>query len=304
MSNRVAVVVDSGASLSPDAADHPQMWTVPMQLTIGDRTYHDGRDLTPSEFYRMLPSINGLVTTSAPAPAAYAEAFASAAAEHSAILCLTVSRHVSSSYESARTAADNSSEEHRIDVIDTESAAGGEGLLATEALRAARSGAGLDDVAATVKELIPRVRLLAFLDTLYYVWKSGRVPRLAYLGSSLLKIKPLLELTQGDVRPIERLRTARRASQRMLELMRDDVRDSAIHATVMHGDDAEAADALRRRVEAEFDCKELFVSQFSPVMGAHTGPGLVGVAWWRELSDESTQQREALIGHTLPLSSR
>ena len=192
----------------------------------------------------------------------------------------------------------------RIKVIDSKSAAGAMGLVALNAAREAMMGSDVEQVSSRVENLISSVNMLAFLDTLYYVWKSGRVPRLAYLGSSLLKIKPLLELTQGDVRPIERLRTARRASQRMLELMRDDVRDSAIHATVMHGDDAEAADALRRRVEAEFDCKELFVSQFSPVMGAHTGPGLVGVAWWRELSDESTQQREALIGHTLPLSSR
>lgn len=286
MSEPVAVVVDSAASLPSNAASDPQMWIVPMQLTIGDRTFHDGRDLTPAEFYRMLPSVDGRTTTSAPAPAAYVSAFSEAAEKYSSIVCLTVARHVSSSYDSAKTAAGGGSGGPRIEVIDTESAAGGEGLVATEALRIARTGAGLDEVAATVRALIPKVRLLAFLDTLYYVWKSGRVPRLAYLGSSLLKIKPILELSGGEVRPVERPRTARRAAERMLALMKEDVGAGPVHATVMHGNDAKTADEIRRRVESEFDCKEIFVSQFSPVMGAHTGPGLVGVAWWRETSDD------------------
>ena len=132
------------------------------------------------------------------------------------------------------------------------------------------------------KAISEKVRLLAFVDTLYYLWKGGRVPRLAHAGTSLLKLKPVFELAQGEANSLARPRTTRRAIERLVELMHDRVSSEAVHATVMHADAANAAEELRVRVESEFDCAELFVSEFTPVMGAHIGPGLVGVAFWCE----------------------
>ena len=285
--NRVAVVVDSAASLPVDAkvGEEAGLYVVPMQLIIGGRTYLDGRDLTPTEFYRMQKGIKELPATSTPPPAAFLEAFRSAAQEASSIICLTVSPRFSSSYDSARTAAQEAEKtllEAKIAVLDTESAAGGEGLIAMEAWRAAQRGVGLEEVMAAVRVLVPKVSLLAFLDTLYYVWKSGRMPRVVYAGTSLLGIKPLLEMSRGEVRNVARPRTASRATARMIELMRQRVGAGPIHAAVLHADAGEAADRLRQRVSLEFPCKELFISEFSPVMGSHTGPGLLGIAFWSE----------------------
>ena len=108
------------------------------------------------------------------------------------------------------------------------------------------------------------------------------MPRIAHTGTSLLKIKPLFELARGQVHTVARPRTHARAMRRLLELMHERVGEGWVHATVMHADAADAAEDFRRLVETQFRCRELFISQFTPVMGAHTGPGLVGIAFWNK----------------------
>ena len=281
----VAIVVDSAASLPEDMAGSPQMYVVPMRVTLGGRTYMDGRDLSTTDFYRMLRESSDLPSTSAPSPESYLESIRWAADEARSVLCLTVASHFSASFDSAMAAAREAEEaipDLQVSVVDTGSAAGGEGLIALEAWRAARQGSGLQAVSAAAQNVMPRVRLLAFVDTLYYLWKGGRVPMIAHAGTSVLRIKPLFELAQGQVRPVARPRTRRRAMSRLLELMRERTEPSRVHAAVLHADAAGAAEELRQRVEAEFQCEELFISEFTPVMGAHIGPGLVGVAFWSE----------------------
>ena len=279
----VAIVVDSATSLPAEMNYDSQLHVVPMTLTLDGKTYLDGQDITPTSFYRMLKDSPMPPTTSAPSPASYLESFKQAAEKDQSILCLTVGSGFSSSFDSANTAARQALEVLpgvEISVLDSQSAAGGEGLIALQALRAARKGEGLDGVKAVAEDVIPRIRLLAFLDTLYYLWKGGRVPRIAHTGTSIFRIKPLFELKQGEVSTIARPRTHRRAVKRLLELMRERAQSGPVHATVMHADALEAAEELRNKVEAEFPCEDLFVSEFTPVMGAHIGPGLLGIAFW------------------------
>lgn len=283
--SRVAIVVDSAASLPADSADYHNLFVVPMSLALDGRSYLDGVDLAPTEFYRLLKQSSTLPTTSAPSPARFLEAFHKASAYADSVLCITVASRFSSSQDAAREATTEASKilpDLNIEVMDSESAAGGEGLIALEAWRASCDGADMEGVLGRAKAISERVKLLAFVDTLYYLWKGGRVPKLAQMGSSLLKLKPVFELAQGEVNNLSRPRTTRRAISRLVDLMHERVASGKVHATVMHADAAEAAEELRGRVEAEFDCAELFVSEFTPVMGAHIGPGLVGVAFWYE----------------------
>ncbi len=283
--DRVAIVVDSAASLPQDMGEHTQLYVVPLQLTLSGRTYEDGRDLTSTDFYRMLKGMTGTPSTAAPSPARFLDVFRSATLEASSIVCVTVSPRFSSSYDSAMSAAHEARDvlpHAQIVVLDSESAAGAEGLIAMEAWRAARRGASIEEVRAAALAVVSKVSLLAFLDTLYYVWKSGRVPRVAHFGTSLLRIKPIFELLRGEIRTLARPRTAATATDRMLELMGRRIGPGPVHATVMHAHAGEAAELIRKRLDTEFRCEELFVSEFSPVMGAHTGPGLLGVAFWSE----------------------
>ena len=283
--SRVAVVVDSAASLSLEHIHQHGIQVAPMVLMLGDRSYLDGRDLTPTEFYRLLKDSSSLPSTSSPAPAEFVAAYRRAAEHAESAVCLTVASRFSSSYDSATTAvreAEKAGLDFEVRVIDTESAAGAQGLIAIEASRAAARGAGLEEVVTVVRDLMPKVRLLAFVDTLFYLWKGGRVSKIAHAGTSLLSIKPMFELSGGDISTIARPRTRRRAINKLVELTRQGVGDRPLHVTVMHADSESDAEDLRRRIESEFTCKELFVGEFTPVMGAHIGPGLLGIAYWSE----------------------
>ena len=280
----VAVVVDSAASLPSGAAPSAQFHVVPLQVTLDGRTYRDGVDLAPSDLYRRLRQRPEPPLTSAPSPASFLDAFRLAAAGARSVLCLTVAARFSASFDSAATAAREAREIDGIDVsvLDTQTAAGGEGLVALEAWRVARSGGSAQQVVEAARRVVSRVRLLAFPDTLYYLWRGGRVPRIAHHGTSLLRIKPLFELHRGAVRTVARPRTQRRAVLRLVELMRERVDGRAVHAAVMHADAADAGRDLEDRVRAAFSCREIYTTDFSAAMGAHIGPGLLGVAFWSE----------------------
>ena len=269
--SRVAIVVDSASSLPANASGLPGLYVVPMTVTIGGRSFLDGRDLTPTSFYRMLRETDGPPATSAPPPARFLEAFVSASSDAEAALCLTVASRFSTSLNSARLAVEEARRTvpgFEIALLDSESAVGGQGLIALEALRAARNGgAGLGEVVSAARQVIDRVRVVAFLDTLYYLWKGGRVPMIAHAGTALLRIKPVFEMTRGEVRTVARPRTGRRAAARLLDLIREGAGDRSVHATVMHADAPDAAEELKCRVAAALPCGELYVSELTPGHG-------------------------------------
>jgi DegV family protein with EDD domain len=168
-----------------------------------------------------------------------------------------------------------------IEVLECATAAAGQGLVALAAARAAALGKNLNEVVEKTKSIMNRVNLFATLDTLYYLAKGGRVPQAAALVNSLLKIKPIFTLNQGNAHTVALPRTISSAMKRILRMMEQRViKEQPLHAAVMHADALDKAVALRNRIASQFDCAELFITEFTPVMGVHTGPGLVGVAFY------------------------
>ena len=202
-------------------------------------------------------------------------------------LCaLTVSSSFGGSYNAAQAAVVEAREalpKVPVTLADSGSAAGGEALVATAAIRAIEGDGSHEEVVAVIEAVAPKVTLFAFVDTLLYLWKGGRVPRIAHAGASLLQVKPLLEMSSGEIRTIGRPRTRRRATRRLIEATAARADGGrAVHISVIHADAEEDAIELLGDLRAELNCVESFVSEFSPVMGAHTGPGLLGVASWVE----------------------
>ena len=282
---RVAVVVDSAASVPDEFRASPLTHIAPMRLHVGDATYRDGVDISAADFYRGQRQNAEAVSTSAPTPADFLDAYAAASEVCESALTILVSGAFSAAGISAELARQEFSETHpgfQIRTLDSQSAAGGQGLVAWEALKASLAGCGLAQTEARALEIRSRVRLIAYVDTLYYLWKSGRVAGIAHLGTSLLKLKPIFELSQSQVLTLAKPRTASRAGEKMIELMAERVGNSTVHAIIMHVSAREQALLLRDAVEERFDCAESFVTEFTPVMGAHIGPGMVGVAFWPE----------------------
>jgi DegV family protein with EDD domain len=259
---------------------------VPVPLIIDEKTYRDGIDITPTEFYAMLRNSKKLPTTSASSPTPYLEAFRNASHRAHNILCLTEPLKFSAMYNSAWAAvqmAKNTLHGITIEVMECTTAAAGQGLVALAAARAAALDNSLEEVKKIVDKVMSKVNLFATLDTLHYLARSGRVPQAAALVNTILNLKPVFTLNHADPRTVALPRTMKSALDRILKLMNTAVqKGQELHVAVMHADAMREATKLKDRITSQFECKEIYITEFTPVMGVHTGPGLFGVAFYGE----------------------
>lgn len=284
---RTTVVVDSTVSLSREQIGELPLAVVPLQVVLDGGTYQDGVDLTPDEFYRRLATSHTMAQTSAPYPASFQEAFAKAANAKTDVLCLTVSSKLSATYDAARTAielAQISTPNQTIHLMDSGTAAGAEALVALAAARAAQEGKPLDEVMQVATQTANRVYFVGVLESLKHLQRGGRVPRIASWAASLLNIKPVLAIWpgEGEVRMLARPRSKPRAIDRVLKVIEQEAGGNPLHVIVMHAAAPEEAAALLARIQERFICVETLTTAFTPVIGAHTGPGLLGVAFYAE----------------------
>ena len=282
----VAIVTDTTACVPREQVARYDIEIVPVQLIFEERTYRDGIDISPTEFYSLLRQARKMPTTSASSPNPYLEAYQKAGKKAKSILCLTEPSRFSAMFDSAKVAVEmarNTLHNVAIEVLECTTAAAGQGLVALAAARAATLDKPLDEVKAITKNIMSRVNLYATLDTLQYLAKSGRVPQAAALVNSLLNIKPIFTLNHSDAHTVALPRTTKSAMNRMLKLMgREVTKGQSLHVAVMHADALDKAVSLKNRIASQFQCDEIFITEFTPVMGVHTGPGLVGVAFYGE----------------------
>ena len=283
---KVAIVTDTTACIPQEQVKRYNIEVVPIQLIFEDRVYRDGIDISPTEFYALLRQADKLPTTSTSSPDPYLEAYRKASQRARSIFCITLSAKFSGIFNSAWLAkemAETALPNLVIEVLDCGTAAAAQGLVVLAAARAAASGKNLNEVIKKAKDTMHRVNLFASLDTLHYLVKGGRVPQAAALVNSLLKIKPIFTINQGEARTVALPRTIPGAIKRMLKLMEKKVvKGQPLHAAVMHADALDKAVVLRNRIASQLDCAELFITEFTPVMGVHTGPGLLGIAFYSE----------------------
>jgi DegV family protein with EDD domain len=274
-------VTDSACSLPADLADANRVTVVPMWVAIGNRQYRDG-ELSLAE---VLGRVGEGLSTSGPAPGELAKA-AREADQGDGVAILTLSKEMSSVYQSARLATELLEGEN-VAVVDTETAAGAEGLVVLAAARSAQQGKPLGSVVDEARRVAGRVRLLATLPSLDYLARGGRVPGAAAWGSRWLGLNPLFEFRHGKAKPLRPARGSRLARQRIVdiwarEIGRESLRAAVLHVSALHALEPDVAEQLLAEVRQRYEPTTAFVGSFSPVMVAHTGPGLVGLAWWWE----------------------
>lgn len=282
--DKVAVITDSSACVPKEVVEQYGIHILPLLLIFEDRAYRDGVDITSEEFYKLLKKAKRLPTSSSPSPGEYLEAFCELGKESSSILCITLPPHIGMAFDSATKAKDMAGEKlpHiSINVFPSRGPALAQGFIAQAAARAAASGQDLSQVAQAAHDMMNRVNALAMLDTLYYLAKGGRIPKAAAWAGSLFKIKPILDATD-DVRLLDRCRTKKRALQRLLEIMRQRTDGRPVCVNLMHANVPEEAEKLKADMLSRFNCLEFYVTDFTPVMGVHTGPGSLGIAFYTE----------------------
>jgi DegV family protein with EDD domain len=281
----IAVVADSIACIPRELTKTLGIRIVPANILFKGKLYRDLIDLTTAQAYEFLDSAPQFWKSSAASPEDYAEAFHEIGKNARNILVITISSKISMFYESARAAKEMVEKELRsavIEIIDSETAAAAEGLIALAAARAAKEGKTFKEVKAVARKVKERVRFLGVLETIKHVYRTGRIPKLASQIGSLISLKPILTGANGMIRFAGAARTKRSGIEKMLSMMRKQIGHSGqIHVAVMHADAVEEAQMLRERIAAEFNCAELFVTDFTPIMACATGKGTVALAYYK-----------------------
>ena len=282
---RVAIITDSTACIPLELAAANDCRIIPLFLEFEDSIYEDGMEGSAASFYQTLREAKQPPTTAAPAPGVYAEAMVEAGRTASGVLAITVSRQFSAMYDAASQGMALAKEQAPgldVRVLDSGAAAMAQGFVVLEAARAAQDGSDIDAVIASAEALKPRVQLLVALDTLTYLGRSGRVPRLLAWAASPLQVKPVVAFEKGSYRPIGLARSMSGASTRLFQALKQRRTGTRLHVAVQHTNASGAADRLAGLVRSELDPAELFVTEFTQVMGIHTGPGLLGFAFYSE----------------------
>jgi DegV family protein with EDD domain len=253
-------------------------------VRFGEETFRDGVDITAEEFYRRLPSAPELPRTSQPSVAEFLELFDRLADEGdlTGILVVTLSHKLSGTYQSALQAAREFGRVP-VEVVDSMSASVPQTFAALAAARAADRGASLAEAAAAARAVASRCRVYATLDTLEYLRRGGRIGRAAAWAGAVLQIKPVITIDAGEVAPVARPRTRAKAVEFMLEHLQDEIKtDRPLHAGIIHGNSPQEAADLAEEVRRRFRPEELIISGIPPVIGAHAGPGVLGVAYYQD----------------------
>jgi DegV family protein with EDD domain len=272
----VHIVTDSACDLSDQLVKEHNVLVVPLAIRFGDEELEDRRQLSPAEFWERCEGKGALPETAAPSPGAFQAAYQQAVDEGAeAVLCLTISSKVSGTYTSAVTAADTFSAAP-VRVIDTYSLTMGQGLLVIAAAEDAAAGAALDDVVAATEDRIPRTRIYGVLGGLDHLQRGGRIGGARAMLGSLLNIKPVIQLKDGEVAEESKQRTRARALAYMADKVKADAPLERIAVADGACDDFTAVLAALESIPTEHP---LLPVELGPVVGTHAGPNTVGVCY-------------------------
>ena len=274
--SRVAVVTDSTSYLPSALVADLAIEVVPLQVVIGGTAYDEGGGTSSDTVAEALRSWTP-VTTSRPGPAAFAEAYGRAAGRGcDGVVSVHLSSRMSGTVESAGLAAKESPV--RTEVVDSRSLGMGLGFAVLAAARAAASGATVDEVAEAARARAESSTAVFYVDTLEHLRRGGRIGAASALLGSALAVKPLLHLVDGQIQPLEKVRTSARAISRLEELAVERARDAPVDVAVHHLANGDRADALAERLRGRLPgIDEMVVSEVGAVVGAHVGPGMLAV---------------------------
>jgi DegV family protein with EDD domain len=267
-----AVVTDSTSDV-PDAwRERYDIEVVPLKVMFGEETFRDGVDMNNEQFFARLGTSTKLPTTSAPSPGDFAELYTRLAKDHDGCISIHIARSLSATAEAARVGA-QSVEGFRVDVIDSETVSMPMAFLC----RVAAECTTLDEAAAAVGQRTAKSRVLALLDTLRYVEMGGRVNRATAMIGTLLDLKPLLLMQDGEIKSLDRVRTRSRAIPRMIEFFEKDL--PVEHVGVVHAQAPEEAEQIAADLRRRHPDLEVPVGQIGCVLGTHVGPKALGLVY-------------------------
>ncbi len=272
MKRSFAVVTDSTSDVPDEWRKSHDIEVVPLKVMFGEESYRDGVDMTNKQFLARLAIATKLPTTSAPSPGDFAELYTRLAKDHDGCISIHIARSLSATAEAARVGA-QSVEGFKVNVVDSETVSMPMAFLS----RVAAESATLEEATAAVEQRISKCRVLALLDTLRYVEMGGRVSRAQAMIGTMLDLKPLLLMVDGEIKSIDRVRTRSRAIPRMVEFFEKDC--PVEYVGVVHAQAPGEADQIAAGLRRRLPDLEVPVGQIGCVLGTHVGPQALGLVY-------------------------
>jgi DegV family protein with EDD domain len=274
----IRIVTDSTCEAAPEIMVNPLVTVVPLSVLFGHTALRDGVEITREEFWRRLPASNPLPTTSQPAPADFAGPFEQFCAAGDEVVTITISSKLSGTYNSAITARETYSY-WPISIVDSLSTSVGLGYLVQVAVRMAEAHATRQEIVDRLLVLRDRLHVVFVLETLEYLQKGGRIGKAQAFVGTLLKFKPLLAISEGEIVPVTRVRSRAKALEAAQEYLLTQVTDRGpqVPVALTQAQAGEEARALGQKLVAAFGATGFYVADLGPVLGVHVGPGTIGV---------------------------
>ena len=283
--NNIVVVVDSVACLLREHIDKYGIKVVPLNVHFDGVIYRDGIDINPEKAYEFLERAPDLFSTSPASPEEYTSIFREVCNKGSNIICFTMSSKISTMYNVANIAKDMVENEiirMSIEIVDSKTVTASEGLLALETAKFIGDGGTFSAAVQFAKEAREKVGAVFTMETLKYVYRTGRIPKVASKIGSMLPIKPIIIVRDGAAHISGFARTKNGSIDRVIKTLKTNIGDNPVKIAVMHGQIPEEGKELKNRITSEFNCEEAFLTEFSPIMGYATGRGALGLAYYSE----------------------
>ncbi|MFC1872798.1 DegV family protein [Chloroflexota bacterium] len=273
---KIKIVTDSTADLSPELIKELGITVVPLYVRFGQDIYRDREEITEDEFYKRLLQDPTHPSTTQPTPQDFAEVYSQLSSEADGIFSIHISEKLSGTCNSALQGKELVEKGCPIEVIDSKTTSMALGLLVMAAATIAKTGKSLPQVAEDVKQVVSNVQLLVIFDTLKYLAKGGRIGKAKSLLGSLLSVKPILTIKDGEFMPVGQVRSRSKGIERLFDYAKDtsDIGDLA----VVYSTTPDEAKHLAERISSILSPKQVCIARLGPVLGVHGGPGVLAVA--------------------------
>lgn len=273
----VRIVTDSTCDLPAHVVERLGITVVPLTVFFGDEALLDGVEIDSQTFYERLKSSGTLPRSSQPSVDLFQETYERLSADGSEIVSIHLSSKMSGTLNAASVAREVVKASAHVDLIDSYQVSLGLGVIVMEAALAAQAGKSLAEVVGATRRAMDSTGVYLLVDTLEFLRRGGRIGRASSLLGSILSIKPILHVEDGEVAPVERVRTRAKAIERIFQLALKHPRSKTLF--VAYGGDSAQAELLMERLRPALPHTEILLAEFGPVVGVHTGPGSLGIAY-------------------------
>lgn len=286
----VKIVTDSTADLPPDLMHELDITVVPAFVIFGNKTYRDGVDISQEEVYQKMINENIPASTSQPPPVDFANVYQKLLKDADEIVSIQATSKLSGLYNSALQGKDMAGGGNRIVVVDSLSVSMGLGLMTILAARLAKAGESLPNIIEQLKQSIPQIHLWGFFDTLKYLLQGGRLGKAKSLLGSILPIKAILTMRDGELHPTGAVRTRTKGIERLVDNFKKAV--NIQDAAVVYSTTPDDARTLKERISAISDKIPVYISRLGPALGVHGGPGTLVLALREKVANLSQEIKE------------